>query len=147
MKILFAALCVATLCSAAAGAQSSKQTTSKKITIKEGRDITVVGCVERAANETGFELTRVADKHGAWHSYTLVPDDAEHLVKHVGHLVEIKGKATDRGDAKVKIETRTKREADHDDAETHGETQLKGDLPNVRYLGVSSLKLIARACP
>ena len=36
--------------------------------------------------------------------YALVTDDD--LSKHVGHRIEVRGKATDKGDAKVTIETK-----------------------------------------
>jgi hypothetical protein len=146
MKGTAAVVCVVLLVGIPLAAQTSKETTRSKITIEHGVDVKVTGCIERTENGTGFLLTKVADKHGALHSYMLVPDDGHDVAKHVGHLVEIKGKATDRGDAKVKIETRTKTEADHGEKETHGKTEMKGDLPHVPYLGVQSVKLIAGAC-
>ena len=92
-------------------------------------------------------LTDAADKSGRVHSYMLVSDDAD-LSKHVGHRVEIKGKATDRGDAKIKTESETKTKVEHrDDKETHGKTELKGDLSGLPFLGVKEVRMIAAACP
>jgi hypothetical protein len=75
----------------------------------------------------------------------LVSEDAA-LARHVGHRVEIKGKVTDRGDAKVDIETRTKTTAS-DDKETRTKTEVHGDAAGLPYLGVKSFRMIAAACP
>ena len=145
MKVIAAALGAALSCAAALAAQTSEQTTKSKITIEHGQDVKVTGCIERTASG-GFMLTKVADKHRALRSYVLVSDEEDDLAKHVGHLVEIKGRATDRGDAKIKIETRTRTKSDGGGKETHGTTEMKGDLPHLPYLGVGSVKLIAAAC-
>ncbi len=144
---LFVAFFGATVCAALLSAQSSTVSSSSKVTVKEGKDVTVVGCIEQTTEGTGFVLKKVADKHGALRDYVLVPDHIEDVASHVGHLVEIKGKATDRGDAKVEFETRTQTESHHGDDERHAKTKMKGDLPNLAYLGVRSVKLIAAACP
>ena len=145
MRFPITLLCAAALCAVGLSAQSTKRTTTSKITVKDGKDVTVTGCVERSG--TGFILTKVADKRGALPNYMLVADDDEHLASHVGHLVQIKGKATDRGDAKIKIETRTETKGEHGDHDKHAETEVKGDLPNQFYLGVKSVKLVAAVCP
>jgi hypothetical protein len=147
MKGILALLYATTLWGVGLSAQSSKQTTTSEITVKEGKEVKVTGCIERADTETGFMLTKVADKRGALPSYVLVSHENEHLVKHVGHLVMMKGTATDRGDAKVTTETRTERSGDHRDHEIHAKTSSKGDLPHMAYLGVKSVKLVATACP
>ena len=69
-------------------------------------------------------------------------------MKHVGQRVEIKGKATDRGgDAKIKTESETKTKVEHgEDKETHGKSELKGDLSGLPFLGVKDVKRIAGAC-
>ncbi len=144
MKSMLALLCTAAaLYAVASSAQSYKQSTTSKITIKEGRDVKVTGCIARWTGETGFVLTNVADKRGALHNYVLVSDEQKQLAKHVGHLVEIKGEATDRGDAKVTVKTSTERTGD---GEAHAKTTAKGDLPQMAYLGVKSVKLVAAAC-
>jgi hypothetical protein len=91
-------------------------------------------------------LTNVADTTGALHSYVLVSDDTD-LSKHVGHRVQIDGKAADRGDGKIKTETKTKMKVDGDDKETKAKSEVKGDLAGLPYLGVKSLKMVAASCP
>ena len=146
MKLIGATFIVAAACAVGLGAQTSERTTKSKITIKDGKDVTVVGCVEPMASGSGFMLTDAADKEGRVHSYMLVSDD-EDLSKHVGHRVEIKGKAADRGDAKIETESDTKTRVEHgDDKETHGKTKLKGDLSGLPFLGVRSVKMIAAVC-
>ena len=147
MRLTAAMVCAAALCGAALYAQSSERVTKSKITIEHGADVTVIGCVERTDGPTGFILTKVTDRYGALRNYTLVPDDTHDLAKHVGHFVRIKGTAADRGDAKVKIETRTEIDGHHGDDETHGKTTMKGDLPQVDYLGVRDVKLLSGRCP
>ena len=78
-------------------------------------------------------------------SYILVGDD---LDEHVGHLIEIKGKASNIGDdGKVEVKTKTKVERDDaDDKETETKTTIEGDLDGVPYLGVKSVKMIRNTC-
>ena len=144
MKVLSALSCALVLVAVAGlTAQSSKQSTTTKITVKDGKDVKVTGCIQRGEGAGVFVLTKVADKHGALSDYMLVSEHAEDLAEHVGDFVEIKGKATDRGDAKVKIET-------HIDAKdsryASGESRALTALPDMPFLGVHSLKLIAGAC-
>ena len=147
MKLIASAFVLAAAFSAGLVAQTMEQTAKSKISIKDGKDVTVTGCVEPMASGTGYMLTDAADKSGRVHSYMLVSDDVD-LAKHVGHRVEIKGKAADRGDAKIETETETKTKVEHgDDKETHGKTELKGDLSGLPFLGVKEVKMIAAACP
>src|SRR5947209_1596395 len=147
MKLIAAAFCVSAACAVGVGAQTSEQTTKSKISVKDGKEVTVTGCVEPMASGTGFMLTDAADKSGRVHSYMLVSDDDVDLSKHVGHRVEIKGKATDRGDAKIKTESETKTRVENgEDKETRGKTELKGDLSGLPFLGVKDVTLIAGAC-
>jgi len=147
MKLIASAVVLAAAFSAGLAAQTMEQTTKSKITVKDGKDVTVTGCVERTASGSGFMLTDAADKDGRVHSYMLVSDDVD-LAKHIGHRVEIKGKAADRGDAKIKTESETKTKVEHgDDKETHGKSELKGDLSGLPFLGVKDVKMIAAACP
>jgi hypothetical protein len=127
------------------GAQTSQTDTKSTITVKDGKSVTVTGCVTPTSGGTGFMLTNVADKSGALHNYMLVSDDGD-LAKHVGHRVRIEGKVTDRGDGKVKIETKTKTKVeDGDDKESTRKTEIEGTGPS--YLGVRSVKMIAAVCP
>jgi len=141
------AVALSAACAVGLNAQTTEQKTKSKITVKDGKEVTVTGCVQPTASGTGFMLTDAADKSGRVHSYMLVSDDAD-LSKHVGHRVEIKGKATDRGEAKIKTESETKTKVEHgDDKETRGKTELKGDLSGLPFLGVKEVRMIAAACP
>ena len=147
MKLIGMTICAAAICLASLGADAGQTEMKSKITVKDGKDVDVTGCVAPAASGTGFMLTNVADKKGAVHSYMLVSEDAD-LSKHVGHRVQLTGKVTDRGDAKIKVETKTKTKVEHgDDQETHSKSTMAGDMAGVAYLGVKSLKMIAAACP
>jgi hypothetical protein len=82
------------------------------------------------------------------HNYYLVGDTGA-LKNHVGHMVEVKGKAADRGDAKVVVDTKTKVEREHaDDTKTKGKTEVKGDLNGspLPFLDVSSVKMLRASC-
>jgi hypothetical protein len=146
MKGVFETLCVLlTASTIGLGAQTSQTETKSSITVKDGKSVTVTGCVTPTSGGTGFMLTNVADKSGALRNYMLVSDDGD-LAKHVGHRVRIEGKATDHGDGKVKIETKTKTKVeDGDDKERTRTTEIEGTGPS--YLGVRSLKMIAAVCP
>jgi hypothetical protein len=144
MRALFYASVVAG-CAASLAAQTRETESKTKVTVKDGKSMTVIGCVAPATGGTGFVLTNVADKSGDLHDYTLVPED-EDVAKHVGHRVQINGKVTDRGDGKVEIERNTKTKVEHgDDKETRSKSEVKGDL-TTPYLTVKSLKMIAATC-
>ena len=101
-----------------------------------------------ASSGTGdaYMLTNVADKKGAKPNYILVDEDHD-VAKHIGHRVQISGKATDR-DGKIEIETKTKTKVKHgDDQETRSKSTIKGDTVGVAYLRVNSMKMIAATCP
>ena len=147
MKLIASALLLAAACSAGLAAQTTEQTAKTKISVKDGKDVTVTGCVEPMTSGNGFMLTDAADKSGRVHTYMLVSDDVD-LSKHVGQRVEIKGKAADRGDAKIKMESDTKTKVEHgDDKETHSKSEMKGDMAGAPFLGVKDMKMIAAACP
>jgi len=148
MKLSWRTLEIAILCLATAGLLSAQTDVKSKVKVKDGKDVEVTGCVASAPSGTGdsYMLTNVADKKGARPNYMLVPDEHD-VAKHVGHRVQISGKATDR-DGKVEIETKTKTKVAHgDDQETKSKSTLKGDIPGVPYLSVKSLKMIAATCP
>jgi hypothetical protein len=45
-------------------------------------------------------------------------------------------------------ETKTKIKQEHgENKETHGKSEVSGDLANLPYLGVRSVKMIAASCP
>lgn len=149
MKLISLAFCLSLAAAVGAGTvagQSRETVTKEKVKIEDGKDVTLTGCIARAPSGSGFWLTKVADKKtGAQHEYVLVTKD-EDVAKNVGHLVEIKGEATDKGDAKVTLERETKTKGGGaDEKETKTKSQLEGDL-NMPYLGVKSVKLLAAAC-
>jgi hypothetical protein len=151
MKTICAAVSLVFACAAAVAAQTTAQSTQteskSKIEVKGGKDLTLTGCIEPSAGDSGFMLTHAADKTGALHSYMLVSDDAD-LAKHVGHRVQISGRAADQGDATIRTQTTTKRKRDPgDDKETHSKSEVRGDLTGVPFLSVKSVKMIAAACP
>src|SRR4051812_46322599 len=80
------------------GAQDLAQKTQTKVSVEDGREVKVTGCVERNV-DGGFTLTNAANKEGALGSYLLASDDDD-LKDHVGHRVEITGKAADQGKGK-----------------------------------------------
>jgi hypothetical protein len=138
MKIISTAFCLAAICAVGLGAQSgtTETKTKTKIDVKDGKNVTITGCL--AANPVGgYMLTTTAGDM----KYALVTDDD--LSKHVGHRMEIKGKATDRGDGKVKIESKVGTTGS-DDAKT--KVEMKGDMAGMHYLGVKSVKMISSSC-
>jgi len=147
MKLIGASFVVVAACAVGLGAQTSERTTKSKVTIKDGKDITVVGCVEPNASGTGYMLTHAADKDGRVHSYMLVSEDVD-LAKHAGDRVEIKGKAADRGDGKIETESKTTTKGTSgEEKETHGKSEIRGDLSGLPFLGVKTVKMIAAGCP
>ena len=138
MKIISTAFCLAAICAVGLGAQSgtTETKTKTKIDVKDGKDVTISGCL--AANPGGgYMLTTTT---GAM-KYALVTDDD--LSKHVGHRMEIKGKAADRGDGKVKVESTTGTSGGEKEKST---AEMKGDMPGMHYLGVKSVKMLSTSC-
>jgi len=148
MKLIWTTFEVAALCLATVGPLSAQTDVKSKVKVKDGADVEVTGCVASASRGPGdgYMLTNVADKKGTKPNYMLVDEDHD-LAKHIGHRVQISGKATDR-DGKVEIETKTKTKVKHgDDQETHSKSTVKGDTVGMAYLSVNSMKMIAATCP
>ena len=137
------------LAAAPAMAQSTEIKTETKVEVKDGKDVKLTGCVERlpeAGAAARYRLADVADATGKRHSYLLVGKDGE-LERHVGHMVEVKGKAADREDGKVKVKTKTKVDReDADDLKNESEAEVKGDLIGLPLLGVDDVKMIRPTC-
>jgi azurin len=147
MKLIGFAAGLAVACSVAIGAASPQTESKSKVTVKDGTDVTVTGCIEPTASGKGYMLTHVADKKGTMHDYMLAASEEDYS-KHVGHRVTIEGKVADQGDGKVKVETRTKTKIENgNDKETHSKSEMHGDMDGMRFLGVKSLKMIAGTCP
>jgi|KBSSwiS6_1023812.scaffolds.fasta_scaffold124523_1 hypothetical protein len=147
-------LCAALVSLMSAGASALAQDVVKKskttVSVESGKEVTVTGCVARSADEKGFTLTNAAGKDGALGPYMLVADgdDREDLSKHLGHRVEIKGKAVDKGDGKLKVKTeREVKTNDGDTKKTESTTKVKGDLDGLPFLGVKSVRMLATVCP
>jgi hypothetical protein len=143
-KLGYSLIAVVAACSLGA-AQEVEKKSQTKLSVENGRDITVTGCVERNA-DGGYLLTRAANKEGSFGSYILTSDN-DALKDHVGYRVEIKGKAADQGDGKIKVETKNEsRVGDGDKKKTTSTSEVKGDLTGLPFLGVKSVKTIATTC-
>ncbi len=130
---------------AAAQQTETKITTKTTVEVKEGRNVIVVGCLQVTPGGGGYVVTNVVVPGSGTRSYVLITDDD--LSKSVGHHVEITGKAADRD--KGKIETRTKTTVDNQgapDRKTESKTEIKGDLANLPFLGVKSVKSLRSSC-
>jgi hypothetical protein len=102
LAIGLAAICAAGL---TAQKQETKTTTKTKVEVKDGRNVTVTGCLERRENGD-YTLTEVRENRRTDPSrYALVTDDD--LSKHVGERVEVKGKAAANGNGRVTVESKT----------------------------------------
>ncbi len=135
MKLISSALCLAAMCAVGLNAQSMKTKGKTKVKVKEGQEMTISGCI--AANPGGgYMLTTTTGDM----KYALITNDD--LSKHVGHRMEFMGKATDRGDAKMKIESKV----GSGDDKAKAKTEMKGDMPGMHYLGVKSMKMISTSC-
>ena len=135
-----------TLAAGTVAAQSAKVKSETEIEVKDGKEVKLTGCLARSASGTAFLLNNVEGKDVESKSYILVGD--ADLDSHIGHLIEVKGKASDVGDdAKIEVKTKTKVERDDaDDKKTETKTTLEGDLAGVPYLGVKSVKMLRASC-
>ena len=143
-KLGYSLMAVVAACSLGA-AQDLERKTQTKVSVEDGRDVTVNGCVERNA-DGGYMLTHAANKDGSFGSYLLAADNDD-LKDRVGYRVEVKGKAADQGEGKIKVETKNEsRIGDGDKKKTTATSEVKGDLTGLPFLGVKSVKTIARTC-
>jgi hypothetical protein len=130
--------------------QGVVEKTKTKVSVDDGTDITATGCVARAGDKE-FTLTNAAGKSGALGTYVLVAEGDERgdLDKHVGHRVEIKGKAVDHGHGAMTVKTETElRTDDGDKKKRESTTKVKGDdLNGLPFLGVKSVRMLAAVCP
>ena len=142
VAIGLAAMCAAGL---SAQTQETKTTTSTKVEIKGGKDVTVIGCLERRSNGE-YVLTEVRDRSRFENAkYSLVT--SENLSKHVGERVEIKGKAVTNGEGKVSVESRTKTEVENGkDQESKTKTEATIGAFDLPLLGVHSMKTLSSSC-
>jgi hypothetical protein len=144
MKLGYVAMAIV-LAGCLAAAQETESKSKTKIKVDDGKEMTVTGCVERGP-EGGFTLTNVANKDGALGSYMLAAtddNDLDNLDKHVGHRVEVTGKAADKGKGKIKVESKMEGTS----GKTESKSEVKGDLKGLPYLGVKSFRMLAAVCP
>jgi hypothetical protein len=145
MKLGYSIVIAILLACGVAGAQEVAQKSKSKVSVKDGKTVTVTGCVERSPSG-GFVLTHVTGKEGDLSSYMLAPDEddeADDLAEQVGHRVEITGKAADKGEGKIKVETKTEGTS----GKRESTSEVKGDLSGLPFLGVESVRMLATVCP
>jgi hypothetical protein len=149
MRQLLSGLTLSLFATATMAAQSGEVKRETKIEVKDGKNVTLTGCVERHSDPTGatrFQLTDVADKDGRRGAYLLV-DEGDDLEDHVGHLVEIRGKAADSDDGRIKVKSKTKVDReDGDDTSTETNEEVKGDLRGLPILDVNKVRHIRPTC-
>ncbi len=142
-KLLGYALGLAVMSAVSLNAQVEIKRTTK-VEVKGGKEITTTGCVDRLADGR-YSLTGI----GGEVQYVLVGE--ENMAKRLGHRIQVRGKASDLGDAEVKTETKTSTKVDVDhgpDERGHRKTttEEKGDLAGIRFLSVDSVKNLADSC-
>ena len=142
MKLISAAFGIVAVCAIGLSAQTATSTVDAKtkMKVKDGKEVHVTGCLERNPSGPGYFLT---DSATGGLKYMLITNDD--LSKHVGHKVEVKGDATDKGDGKVRTETKAKGTSGDDKTRVESKTEAKGDLAT-HYLGMKSLKMISTSC-
>ena len=130
---------------ASAQSQGTKTTTETKTEIKGGKDLTVTGCVERGTG-TEFLLTGIRQKDGRGPTrYSLVTKDD--MSKHVGHRVEIHGKAVTEGEGTVTVQSKTKTEVGNNPAqETKTTTEGTSGVLPIPYLSVGTIETRSSSC-
>jgi len=141
VAIGLAAMCAAGL---AAQTQETKTTTKNKVEITGGKDMTVVGCLNRNP-EGDYILTKTGANSAVKPTqYAVITSDD--LAKHVGERVQIQGKVVSSGQGKVTVESKTTTEVEHGkDRETNGKTEgaINVERP---FLGMSSMKTLSPSC-
>ena len=142
MTFGLAVVCAAGL---AAQTQETKTTTNTKIEVKGGKDVTVIGCLERRPSGN-YILTDIREKRPVDPSrYALLT--SEDLSKHVGERVEIRGKAVVNGDGKISVESKTKTEVDNGkDQEIKSKTEGTSGVLDMPLLGMTSMKTLSSTC-
>ena len=144
MKRFMLGSAFALACSVGLAAQTATVKSESKVDVKNGKEVTVTGCLARSASGTAYLLNNVEGKDVTSKSYILVGDD---LDSHIGHFIEIKGKASNIGDdGKVEVTTKTKVEReDGDDTVTKSKAEIEGPAAPA-YLGVRSVKMLRASC-
>lgn len=138
MKLIGAALGLVVTVGTIVSAQTvtTVQTSTTTIDVKDGKRVTTIGCVSRNPGG-GFMLTEPAT---GGMKYALVTD--QDLASYLGRRVEVNGRVTDKGDAKMSIESKVVGTS----GEVKAKTEVKGDVVGLHYLGVRSLKVVPGTC-
>jgi hypothetical protein len=138
LQKMSAAVGIALLCGTAMAAQSTtaERHEKTKVEVKDGKAITVKGCLERGGDE-GYLLTSA---EGGLR-YVLVSEND--LSKYVGRRVEVRGNAADRGDGKVKEERKVEGTTGET---TRSKVEEKGRDAALPYLGLKSIKTLSKSC-
>jgi hypothetical protein len=125
--------------------QETKTTTKTKVEMKGGKDVTVIGCLERRDNGD-YTLTKIRDARDTDPTrYTLITDD--NLTKHVGERVRIEGKTVSAGDGTVSVKSDTKTEVENGkDLELKSKTEGTTGTLGIPFLGVKSVKTLSSSC-
>jgi hypothetical protein len=135
---------VSSLLAASLASAQDRDKPSTRIIVEDGKEMTLTGCVSR--NPDGaLTLTHAAGKDGKVGSYLLAllddddDDEIDDLKDHIGHRMEVQGKAADRGEGRIKVKTES--------GKTETNSEVKGDLTGLPYLGIKSSRMIASVCP
>ena len=126
MKALILGTAAALAMNVGLAAQSATVKSETKVEVKNGKDVVFTGCVEASETGAGYILTHVQPRRGdPLAIYVLVGEESS-VGRHLGQLVEIKGKATNIGDdGKVEVTTKTKVEREHgDDTVSKSKTEV-----------------------
>jgi len=143
MRISFSLASMVLAGGLALSAQNGDRLPKTTVIVEDGKEITVTGCIERNP-DGGYTITHATGKDGVVGSYILArldgaDDELNGLKDHVGHRMELKGKAADRGEGKLRILTENRR--------TEAKAEVKGDLVGLPFLGVKSTRMLASVCP
>ena len=142
MTFGLAVVCAAGL---AAQTQETKTTTKTKVEVKGGKEVTVVGCLERRPNGN-YILTDILERNRVDPMrYSLLTSDD--LSKRVGERVEIHGKVVSNGNGKISVESTTKTEVENGkDQETKSKTEGTSGVLDMPLLGMTSMKTLSSTC-
>jgi hypothetical protein len=139
-------LAVACAIGLSAQTQETKTTTNTKIEVKGGKDVSVIGCLERRPSGN-YILTDVAHESRRTDPSRYALLTSEDLSKHVGERVEIRGKAVVNGDGKVSVESKTKTEVENGkDLETKTKTEGTSGMSDMPLIGMTSMKTLSSSC-
>ena len=139
MKVISTAFCLAAICAVGLGAQSgtTETKTKTKIDVKDGKDVTISGCL--AANPGG--------------GYMLTTTSGDHEIR-AGHGRRLCRSTLDigwRSRARRRIAATARSRSNRRPARAAARkkrvtTEMKGDMPGMHYLGVKSVKMISKSC-